>query len=39
LVFDSAVDTPELEELGALVVAALTAWAEGPVEIQSVERS
>ena len=38
-VFDSAVDTPELEELRALVAADLAAWAEGPVEIQAIGRT
>jgi hypothetical protein len=38
-VFDSAVDTPELDELRALVAAELAAWAEGPVEIQAIDRS
>jgi hypothetical protein len=33
LMFDTAVDTPELETLKTLVVAALTPWVEGPIAI------
>ena len=38
LVFDAAVDTPELEELRALIESELTAWIGGPVGVAPIVR-
>jgi hypothetical protein len=39
LVIDKVVDTPELEELRALVASELTAWAGGEVRITPLDRN
>lgn len=39
LLFNRAVDTPELEELRELVVRALSDWVGGPIVVEAIERS
>ena len=38
IVLDSVVDTPELRELHALVVAELSTWVGGPVKSEAIDR-
>jgi hypothetical protein len=38
IVLDSVVDTPELRELHALVIAELSTWVGGPVKSEAVDR-
>jgi len=37
-VFDSVVDTPQLDELRSLVVSELTAWVDGPIKTTRLDR-